>query len=188
MAGTTLLTDESCDSASESAVLDELADHDSLLLAYLRRRLPAGEDERDYVQEVYLRVLAMSGADRARVVNWSGFLVRAASNLMIDKSRRRRARRDDLHVDLEQALAIADDYAFDGERTALGRERVRQVEGALAALDHAARRALIAVRVHGMSHGQIAGELGVARKDVSRLIERALHSLACNLARQDGCV
>lgn len=160
-------------------------DHDLMLRSYLRRRLPAGEDERDYVQDVYLRVLAMQREDRDRVRNWGGFLMRAAANLLIDRSRRRRARHDESHIGLEEALMIADDHAFDSERVALARERVGQVDYLLSTLDHAARRALIAARVHGMSYADIALELNVTPKDVGRLIERALYALARDIAKQD---
>jgi len=166
-------------------VQQRFEDHDSMLRSYLRRRLPAGEDERDYIQDVYVRVLAMRREDRDRVRNWGGFLVRAAANLVIDQSRRWHARRGDNHVGIEEALMIADDHAFDGERVALARERIRQVDYLLETLDHAARRALIGARVHGMSHAEIALELNVSSKDVGRLIERALYMLARDIAKQD---
>lgn len=62
--------------------------HRSALQNYLRRRLRAHEDPEDYVQEVYLRVLAADPGQN-KVQNLRGFLFRAASNLMIDKHRRR---------------------------------------------------------------------------------------------------
>ena len=173
--------------AGEPFSRDQLECHDTMLRSYLRRRLQADEDERDYVQEVYLRVLAMRREERESVSNWRGFMVRIAANLMIDRSRRRRARQGDSRVDIDQALAIADDHAFDGERIILARERVGQVDRTLAALDHAARHALVAARVHGLSHAEIAAELGVSTKNVSRLIERALYALARDIAKQNDC-
>ena len=77
------------------------------LKAYLRRRLQAGEDVEDYVQEVYARVLARPPA--AEVESWQALLRRVAANLIIDRARRAHVRFASGHVGLEPQDDILDE-------------------------------------------------------------------------------
>lgn len=159
-------------------------DNRGLLETYLRRRLRSPEDTEDYVQEVYCKVLAMDREQRSRVKDWRGFLTRIASNVVIDHFRRGRTRQTDMHVELEEQLAILDEHAFDPERLTISRDDLAQVEATLSQLDDLGRRALIAARVHGLSHAEIAEELGLTTKRVGHLIERTLRQLAREIARE----
>lgn len=152
--------------------------HRSALQQYLRRRLRAHEDPEDYVQEVYLRVLAADPGQN-KVQNLRGFLFRAASNLMIDKHRRRETSMEAAHGPLDEALS--DDGTSDPERQLIGRNALDQLGLALETLTPAARNAFMLVRVEGLSHREAAERLGVETKAVSRHVERSLARLAAML-------
>jgi DNA-directed RNA polymerase specialized sigma24 family protein len=78
------------------------------LRGYLKRRMRDGQDLDDMVQDVYLRVL--STPETGPVANVRGFLRRVASNLLIDRYRRKAARLSDNHTTLDEQ--IVDDGAL----------------------------------------------------------------------------
>lgn len=83
---------------------DRLAHNDAL-----RRRL-AAQDVDDYVQEVYAR--AVGAAPASKVRNLGGFLVRIASNLVLDQRRRARVRHAGRSVPIEDVPEHGDDGAL----------------------------------------------------------------------------
>lgn len=152
--------------------------HRSALNSYFRRRTRSREDAEDYVQEVYLRILA-ADVDQDKVKSLRGFLFRAASNLLIDKHRRRRASMEAAHCPLDEA--IIDDGTNDPERILLGRDSLQSLGEALKSLSPTARDAFMLVRVEGLSHREAAERLDIETKAVSRHIERSLARLAATL-------
>lgn len=149
--------------------------HRPALTSYFRRRAQSREDAEDYVQDVYLRILA-AAPDQDKVRSLRGFLFRAASNLLIDKHRRREARMEAGHFPIDEA--IVDDGTNDPERVLLGRNSLELLQDALTALPPVARDAFLLVRVDGLSHREAAERLGLETKAVSRHIERSLVRLA----------
>lgn len=150
----------------------------AMLSRYLRKRVPEGEDADDFIQDAYVRLLAMNDEQRREIKDLPGFLVRTASNLLMDNFRKRRSRQKDMHTPLEEAHSSEDDWAFDGERMLRAKQELDWVTETLDTTDHEARRALYLVRVEGLSHAQAANELGVEKKRVARLIEIALYRLS----------
>lgn len=171
-------------SKQANAAKDVLIENHGLLESYLRRRLRSPGDAEDYVQEVYCKVLAMDHEQRSKVRDWRGFLTRIASNLMTDQFRRDKTRFADLHIDVEEQFELLDDYAFDPERIVVSRDELAHLEARLTQLDDLGRRALIAARVHGQNHSEIAIELGISTKRVGYLIERTVRQLARQIAQE----
>lgn len=150
----------------------------AMLTRYLRKRVPEGEDVDDFIQDAYVRLLAMNDEQRREIKDLPGFLVRTASNLLMDNFRKRRTRQKDMHTPVEEAHSSQDDWAFDGERVLRAKQELDWATQTLETTDHEARRALYLVRVEGLSHAQAARELGIEKKRVSRLIEIALYRLS----------
>ena len=151
----------------------------STLRSYFRRRVERPEDAEDFVQDVYLRVLAM-GPDAQKVRSWRGFLLHAASNLLIDKHRRSAARMEKDHVVLSDD--VLDGGTDNPERVLIGRDELHALSEALKTLSPVARDAFLLVRVEGLSHRDAATRLGIETKALSRHIERSLARLAAMLA------
>lgn len=163
----------------EHAVADALERERSALAGYFRRRVARPEDAEDFVQDVYLRVLAAAPAPQ-KVQSWRGFLLRAASNLLIDKHRRSEARMEGNHVAIEGELP--DCGTHDPERVLIGRDTLHALSEALKTLSPVARDAFLLVRVEGLSHKEAAARLGIEPKAVSRHVERSLVRLGTMLA------
>lgn len=153
--------------------------HRATLQRYFRRRVQRPEDAEDFVQDVYLRVLAI-GPEAEKVRSWRGFLLRAASNLLVDKHRRSETRMERQHVPLETDLL--DSGTDDPERVLIGRHELHALSEALKTLSPMARDAFLLVRVEGLSHKEAAARLGLETKAVSRHVERSLARLAAMLA------
>ncbi|WP_022677803.1 MULTISPECIES: RNA polymerase sigma factor [unclassified Novosphingobium] len=152
------------------------------LRAYLKRRMRDGQDLDDMVQDVYLRVLSTPEADP--VANVRGFLRRVASNLLIDRYRRKAARLSEHHTTLDEH--IVDDGALAPERIASGRQELALLGDALEAIGPVARDAFLLVRVEGLSHKEAAQRLGITPKAVSHHVERTLARMAGRLALGEG--
>lgn len=166
-------------SAAEWAATEPLEAHRSTLHGYFRRRVERPEDAEDFVQDVYLRVLAL-GSDAQKVRSWRGFLLHVASNLLIDKHRRSEARMEKNHVVLSDN--VLDGGIHDPERVLIGRDELHGLSEALKTLSPVAREAFLLVRVEGLSHRDAAARLGIETKALSRHIERSLARMAAMLA------
>lgn len=158
--------------ADEDGVEAALVRHGADLRAYLRRRLRDRHEVEDVVHDVYLRALSMDQAKK--VQSWRGFLLRVASNLLIDRKRRDDARRRGDHVPLEAEAPIVDGHGHSPERTLLAREELAVLSRALQDLDPRTRQVFLSVRVDGLSHRDAGALVGVDAKTASRMVERAL--------------
>jgi RNA polymerase sigma factor (sigma-70 family) len=148
----------------------------SVLRRYIARRIRNPQDADDYVQEVYLRVLSARPANK--IENLRGFLLRIASNLIVDRLRRDATRQRDLHVSLEDANHPDDGGAASPERILLAREQLERLGDVLQGLDPTAAAVFRLVRLEGRPHREVARKLGIEVKSVSRHMERVLVKLA----------
>lgn len=167
------------DSPRKRLDADDLMEHRASLRAYLRRRVANRQDVDDYVQEVYARALASAPA--GGIVNLRGFLLRLASNLVVDRFRADRSRRSDRHVGLDQAPEPSDAGAMSPEGELAARQQQARLEEELQALSPVARDCFILVRVEGLRPAQAARRLGLSEKAVTRHLERTLKRLALAL-------
>jgi RNA polymerase sigma factor (sigma-70 family) len=72
---------------------------------------------------------------------------------------------------------LPDPAAIDPERGAAGREMVRALEAAVAALPPKQRAALLLSRIDGMAYRDVADALGTTEGAVKALLFRATHGL-----------
>src|SRR3546814_495711 len=77
--------------------------HHRLLVCYLRARLPSHEDAEELAQEAFARVLALD--DMSCIENLEGYLFCVATNLVMERARRRHVRdRHEQDAYLEQVM------------------------------------------------------------------------------------
>lgn len=158
---------------------DQLLPHRSVLRAFFVRRIADRHEADDYVQEVFVRALA--GAPTKKVSNWRAFLLKTASNLLVDRIRASgRNVRSRIDVPLEEAADVADGGT--PEQVLLARQQLERVAAALAQLDPVRREAFLLTRLDGCSHEEAARRLGLERETVSRHVERTLYHLTRALA------
>jgi RNA polymerase sigma factor (sigma-70 family) len=157
------------DRASQQDLLAEAP----TLRAFFRRRVRNDADTDDYVQEVFARVIASTGAEK--ISNARAFLLQTASNLLKDSHRRRTAqRRTGDEVPIEAALDLADAWQPSPERVLEQRDELRALQHELAGMDPMRREVLLLARLEGLSHAAIADQLGLDVATVRVHLKRAL--------------
>lgn len=149
--------------------------HAPRVLAVARRMLGDGAEAEDVTQEALLRLWKIAPdweAGRAAVGTW---LYRVASNLCIDRIRRRR------EVGLEAVAEMPD-----GAPTAVSRleaaDRTSALDGALATLPERQRLAVVLRHLEERSNPEIADIMGISVEAVESLLSRARRELAARLA------
>lgn len=136
------------------------------LVRYLARRTGSAESARDAAHDTWLRVADMARAGLGPQLQEEGearaYLFAVARNLVIDQQRR-----DGLehrHVARQAPYAHSPDVA----ESAMYRQAITAVEGALAALPERARHVFVRNRLHGEDQAALAAEFGVSRNMIER--------------------
>jgi RNA polymerase sigma factor (sigma-70 family) len=150
-----------------------LANRDKVL-RYLRSH-GAGEDAEDLLQDLWVRI--EQAAAPAEVT--TGYLMRMAHNMMIDRvrsSRQRRLRDHAWHSD--GPIGGEADDAPDAERVLLSRERLRLLERTLAGLGPRTEAILRRHRLDGVSQRDLADEFGISLSAVEKQLQKAYKAIA----------
>lgn len=137
------------------------------LLRFLSARLGADEAE-DALQDLWLKV---EGGASGPVAEPSAYLYRMANNVALDRRRaaQRRVVRDSGWVDMQPGAQEQPD----AERALLARERLRQVEAALAALPDRVAEAFRLYRFEELPQKRVAERMGISVSAVEKLLHRA---------------
>jgi len=134
------------------------------------------DDAQELAQEAYLKLLGLERPPEAS----RAYLFRIASNLLIDRIRRKavdnRALRD-LHT-----LSL-DSERCDPERQVIALDHLRRVRGYLSELPERYRTAYVLYREKDLSQDEIATSLGVTARQVRNFLTDTL--IYCRL-RADG--
>jgi RNA polymerase sigma-70 factor (ECF subfamily) len=149
--------------------------HAPRVFALARRMLGDAVEAEDVTQEAMLRLWRIAPdweEGRAALGTW---LYRVASNLCIDRLRRRREAGGD------GAAEIADEAAGAEARLA-ALDRAAALEKAVAALPERQRLAIVLRHFEELGNPEIAGVLGVSVEAVESLLARARRELAARLA------
>lgn len=149
-------------------------------------RLRSAEAAEDLLQDLYVKVAAWP-AD-TEVGNPNALLYRMASNLMLDQMRtdKRAAARNAAWTDLNTTRvggeAVSEDVS--GERVAQDRQRAAELGRAIASLPPQTRQAFVLHKLYGLSHLEIAAQLGISRKTVEKQVSSGLKRLIA-MMRED---
>lgn len=149
-------------------------EHRERLLRFLRAR-GAGDDAEDVLHDVWQRI---SNPPDGPIAEPLSYLFRAAENAMRDRHRAALAR-----VNRETNWASsghAPEPPPGGEQVLIARERLAEVNAALAALPPAPRVATIfrRFRLEGIGQAEIASESGVSLSTVEKDLQKAYRALA----------
>lgn len=151
-----------------------------LFLASRTRSMPRAED---LVQDLFLKIRLMDPAAEVRAP--VALLYRMAANLLVDQARstQRTERRDDQwRRDTRPTLGGEDIVEGPGaDEAIIGRERVRQLAEAVAALPPQMGRAFRLHKLEGLSQAQTAQAMGVSRKMIEQHIQAAVRRLTQSL-------
>jgi RNA polymerase sigma-70 factor (ECF subfamily) len=152
------------------------------LVCFLTRQVRDRDAAADLAQESFVRALDLQAAGKP-VLDARALLYRIARNLVIDRHRRAQVRlHDDIDSLAEDQLPTAPQHLQPEEALAS-----QQVIGAyliaIEALPPRCRQAFVLHVFDGLSHAEIAGQMGISVSMVEKHIVRGM--LACKLcARQ----
>lgn len=155
-----------------------IANRAALVRFFVSRTRSAGDAE-EVVQEIYLR---LSRAANAPISDPLSYLYRMGLNIVIDRNReqQRRSKRDEAWTEATTSRignSVVDESPSPLE-TLEGRQHVQKVAAAIEALPPAAGRAFRLHKIDGLSHAQVAAELGISRSGVEKHISVAFRHLA----------
>lgn len=151
----------------------EILPHERDLRRWLQRRLVAGEDVEDIVQECYCRLAQLS--DVTQIASPRAYFFTMARNLAHRQRRQARVVRiepitDAYAADLESDFPLQD-------RVAAGKQELDRVRSALSSLSERAQRIFIMRKVEGLSQKEIAAALGVTEAIVENEASRSLRAI-----------
>ena len=144
-----------------------------MLLRLVTARLASPADAEDVLQDMWLRLETLATGPVAKP---AAYLYQMANNLASD--RRRSALRRTVRDDAWQGLQTTPEELPDAEAVLIARDRLAQVEAALAALPEKARRAFRMFRFEGISQKAIATEMDTSLSSVEKWLQlayRAIH-------------
>ncbi len=161
--------------ALETTYMEQRANLIRFLAARLRNEAIAEE----LVQELWIKVSANKITEP--VGNPVGYLFTMAANLSLDniRQRQRRNRRDEkwTNESTNKVGGFTTSYDEDGETRLLRAENIAKVRAAIDTLPPKARQAFVLHRMQGLSHKQVAAELGISVSTVEKHIIKAMRAL-----------
>ena len=157
---------------TKKTILDSFAASYAELLRYLSRRFGSNVEADDVLQDTFLRIHSI--APETDIKNPRSYLFRMADNLATDHIRARQS--------LERRFLTGDDADSTDERPSPERivdyrQRLGRLEQAVAELPPRQRQVFLMHKFDGMSHSEIADELGITKSAVEKLIMKALAHL-----------
>ncbi|RDI18091.1 RNA polymerase sigma-70 factor (ECF subfamily) [Pseudacidovorax intermedius] len=163
------------DSVQRHLVGAMYVEHQSWLQGWLRRKLGNAFDAADLTHDTFVRVLSRDDAPNIREPR--AFLGTIAHGLMVNLLRRR-----SLEAAYLEALACHGEAASPSpEERALVVDALVQIDALLDGLPAKVRRAFLLLQLEGLTHAEIAAQLGVSVSSVRQYIARAMQN--CLLLR-----
>ena len=151
------------DSETNRWFAEEVLPHETILRAYLRHKFPTLTDVDDVVQESYLKIVRARLDGRLQSAR--GFLFTVARNIVLDGFRRQRT-----HSLGDVAESDAGDVLEEGPGVAEHVSRHQELEllaAAIEALPLRCRQVLKLRKIYGLSHKEIAAQLGISERTVN---------------------
>lgn len=152
------------------------------LAHYLTGRTGCSATADDLLQDAWLRLSRLQVGET--IGNPSAYLRRLATNLAIDDARAN-ARQPFEPVAEDLLLTIVDEAPGTEERAA-DRQELERLIGMLGAMPHRRRKLLIAARVEGLRHREIAERFAISVRTVDTELNRAREYCAACLEQLRG--
>ncbi len=151
--------------------------HEPKLRAWLRARFPSLTDTDDLVQESYARLLR--ARQKGGLANPKSYLFTTALHAALDLFRRNQVVAFE-HVGEFDRLAVLEERPNASE-TASRNEEIEILREAMQALPTRCRQVFTLRKLYGLSHREIATQLGISEKTVEEQVNRAMRRCAAFL-------
>lgn len=149
---------------------EEVQPHESSLRAYLRGMFPTLPDVDDLVQESYARLIRAREAGRISYVK--AFLFTTARNAALDIFRRNKVVTMEPVADMA-SLSVIEDAPNAAENTTK-QEELEMLATAVRGLPDRCRRVLTLRLLYGLSHKEIAADLGISEHTVKAQLAKGM--------------
>ena len=146
------------------------------LLNFFTHAVRDGHEAQDLVQNAFERLLSAQHAGQ-RTDNPRAMLYQIARNLLVDRHRHLRVRQHDGDEVLQQQAAVS---SCEPDTVLAGMQRLRLLADAIEALPPRCRAAFVRHRIDGLSHADVAAEMGISVNMVERHVMLAV--AACRKA------
>jgi len=153
---------------------EEVQPHETSLRSYLRHHFPTLPDIDDYVQESYARLIRAQQVGKISYIK--AFLFTTARNAALDFFRRRKVVTIDQVDDLE-GLHIMDDTPSVAEIVSKQQE-LELLADAVKTLPHRCRQVLTLRLLYGLSHKEIAADIGISTHTVKAQLAKGMRRCA----------
>jgi RNA polymerase sigma factor (sigma-70 family) len=147
------------------------------LSSWFTRRTGDPAEAQDLVQESFLRVTQRPNA--SELEHLEGYVYRVAANILTDRHRRRAVRQASDHVDLDEAVLLAD--GLDPHRDLAARRELKKAADALDKLPERTRTIFILRRLEGLRFKEIARRFGISVSAVEKHMARAIEALGSDM-------
>ena len=168
-------------SSAKAELLAVYLERRPALVRHFTARTRSPDFAEDIVQDIYVRLQALTEASAGEITSPVAFLYRVGGNLMLDgvRQRQRAAARDQAWSDVSGAVSdgVSVSDLPSPEDAAWARLKLDQVTAALEDLAPNARTALRLHRIEGLTHAEIAARMGVSRSSVEKYLSAALARL-----------
>ncbi|AMC33499.1 RNA polymerase sigma factor [Janthinobacterium sp. B9-8] len=145
---------------------------------FISRSIGCRDKAQDVVQEAYARVLASDHKDSAL----GALLYTTAKNIVIDQYRQNKSRQYDNYEQLELAASRADEP----EQRAAGRQSMNHLLELIDTLPPRSKEAFVLYKFDGLSHAEIAKQMGISINMVEKHIINAMVSCKKGMAARGG--
>lgn len=148
--------------------------------AFVRGRWPKEQDVNDIVQDAFLRLSQYPEPES--IQNPRAFLFQTASNLTVDRHRRREIREyyDEPDIEIEHVI----DNGVSPEHYWQTQQQLEQFALWLEELPEIRRHAFVLYRIEGCSHAEIAVRLGISVRCSERYVMLAMQHISAKLSGQ----
>jgi RNA polymerase sigma factor (sigma-70 family) len=165
--------------SGRSALIETYLARRTDLVRFFTLRLRSAASAEDLVQDIYLRLHAVTDTD---IQNPTGYLYRLGTNLMLDRLRgaRRSASRDEACRDSHHTVIGSQDFSDEptAEHVVAAREGLNATIAALKDLPPLTQQVFWKHKFEGMTHPEVAATLGVSRSAVEKHVMAALRHLS----------
>ena len=168
--------------SNHSFLHDLFLTHDHEVSAFIRGRWPREQDVDDIMQESFLRLSQAPNPES--ILNPRAFLFTTASNLAVDRHRRRKTRERYIETDADLEN-LANDH-FSPERHSEAHQALERFTEWLDELPEMHRHAFVLYRIEGCAHAEIAVRLGISVSSSERYVKHAMHQIGMRLSAMEA--
>lgn len=146
--------------------------------AFIRGRWPREQDVDDIMQESFLRLSQVPNPET--ILNPRTFLFTTASNMAVDRHRRRKTRERYIEPDAD-IENLANDH-LSPERHSEAHQALERFTEWLDELPELHQYAFVLYRIDGCSHAEIAVRLDISGSTSERYVKSAMHHIGLHLS------